>query len=69
MAYWPAGYVIARQLSNGAIKIAHITALQRDRTAALEKACEAALKRKSRKRKRIQKGGTLTGETGTKLST
>ena len=38
--------------------------LMRDRIASLEKANEAATKRKQRKKKRIQKQGTLTRAEG-----
>jgi hypothetical protein len=60
---------IARQLSKGATKMAYAAVLQRDRAAALERACEAATERKQRKRKRIQDGGALTGAQGTQKAT
>jgi hypothetical protein len=59
---------MARQLSKGATKMAHLTVLQQNRAAALEKACKAATQRKQRKRKRIQEGGALTVAQGIKLS-
>ena len=47
--------------------MSHNIVLPRDRVAQLEEANEAVAKRKLYKRKRIQKGGTLTSKAGTKL--
>ena len=56
------------QLVKGAHKMAHQVELMRDRIASLEKTVEEATKRKSRKRKRIQQGGTLTYKAGSELA-
>jgi uncharacterized phage infection (PIP) family protein YhgE len=56
------------QLVKGAHKIAHQVKLMRDRITSLKKTVEEATKRKSRKRKRIQEGGTLTYRAGIQLA-
>ena len=55
------------QLVKGAHQIAHQAELMRDRVATLEKALEEASKRKSRKRKRIQKGEDISFEAASQL--
>ena len=45
----------------------HSAVLMRDRIASLERANEAALTRRQRKRKRIQKQGTLTKAEGEEI--
>jgi hypothetical protein len=57
------------KLSKGAAYVAHKLVLSQKRNAELEAANEAATRRKSRKRKRIQQGGTLTAEEGLQLTT
>jgi hypothetical protein len=57
------------KLSKGAAYVAHKLVLLQKRIAELEAANEAATRRKSRKRKRIQQGGTLTAEEGLQLTT
>ena len=47
--------------------MSHELVLLRDRVSRLEKANEAATKRKQRKRKRIQKQGTLTKAEGEEI--
>ena len=47
--------------------MAHQAELMRDRIAILEKTIQETTKRKSRKRKRVQEGGTLTYSTGSAL--
>ena len=56
------------QLIKGAEMIAHSAVLLGNRVAELQAANEAATRRKSHKRKRIQKEGTLTIEEGTRLT-
>lgn len=48
--------------------IIHSAVLLSEENAALRKACEAVSQYKARKRKRIQKGGTLTKEAGAELA-
>ena len=55
------------QLTKGAVKMWYEIVLLRDRVHHLVQANKAATKRKSRKRKQIQREGTLTGEQGSKL--
>jgi hypothetical protein len=50
---------MVEQLNKGHTKMAHLTAIQRSRTAALEQAVKVLTQRKQRKRKRIQEGGAL----------
>jgi len=57
-----------KQLTKGAVKMSHEIVLLRNQVHNLVQANEAATKRKSRKRKRIQQEGTLTGEQGSILS-
>jgi hypothetical protein len=54
-------------LIKGARGMGYELVLLRDRVSALEKANEAAIKRRQRKRKRLQKGGTLTLVEGEEL--
>jgi hypothetical protein len=49
--------------------VAHALVLSQKRIAELKAANEAAIKRKSHKRKRVQKEGTLTVENGLRLTT
>jgi len=55
-------------LSKGAATMMHQATLLRDTVASLQKANEAATKRKARKKKRIQREGTLTMEAGSQLA-
>jgi hypothetical protein len=55
------------QLARGAEMMAHLIVLLRDKISALEKANRAAIKRKQRKKKRIQKRGTLTKAEGEEI--
>ena len=64
----PASIVAAiDQLRKGAEVMIHSAVLMRDRIASLERANEAALTRRQRKRKRIQKQGTLTKAEGEEI--
>jgi multidrug efflux pump subunit AcrA (membrane-fusion protein) len=56
------------QLTKGAEMMIHEAALLKQRVAMLQKANEAANQRKARKRRRIQKGGSLTVGNGVDLS-
>jgi len=56
------------QFIKGAHQLAHEHELMRDRIATLEKALHEATKRKSRKRKRVQDGRTLTYDGGSQLA-
>jgi len=56
------------QLIKGAQIIIHSAVLLGEENVALKKTCEAASQHKAHKRKRIQKGGTLTKEAGTELA-
>jgi hypothetical protein len=56
-------------MAKGAAIAAHELALAKKRVAELEAANEAATRRKSHKRKRIQKEGTLTVGEGVRLTT
>ena len=58
-----------KSLSKGAEMIAHALVLSQKRIAELKAANEAATRRKSYKRKRVQKEGTLTVEEGLRLTT
>jgi hypothetical protein len=58
-----------KSLSKGAEMIAHALVLSQKRIAELEAANEAATRRKSYKRKRVQKEGTLIVEEGLRLTT
>jgi hypothetical protein len=61
----PASIIAALEtLRKGAEKIAYRAALMGDRIASLERANQAATTRRARKKKRIQKQGTLTKEEG-----
>lgn len=61
----PASIIAAiNQLKKGAKVMLHSAALLKDRVTTLEKANEVATKRKQRKKKRIQKRGTLTKAEG-----
>ena len=53
-----------KSLSKGAEMMAHALVLSQKRIAELEAANEAATRRKSYKRKRVQKEGTLVVEEG-----
>ena len=53
-----------KSLSKGAEMMAHALVLSQKRIAELEAANEAATRRKSYKRKRVQKEGTLIVEEG-----
>ena len=55
------------QLKKGAEVIMHSAVLMRDRIISLERANDAAVKRKQRKKKRIQKRGTLTKAEGEEI--
>jgi hypothetical protein len=55
------------QLKKGAKVMLHSAALLKDRVASLERANEAAIMRKQRKKKRIQKRGTLTKAEGEEI--
>jgi hypothetical protein len=55
---------MVEQLNKGHTKMAHLAAIQRSRTAALEQAVKELTHRKQRKRKRIQEGGALLVEQG-----
>jgi hypothetical protein len=55
------------QLARGAEMMAHSIVLLRDQISTLEKANQAATKRKQRKKKRIQKRGTLTKAEGEEI--
>ena len=55
------------QLIKGAHQVVHQFELMHDRVATLEKALEEATKRKSRKRKRIQKGDEISFENALQL--
>jgi hypothetical protein len=57
---------MVEQLNKGHTKMAHLTAIQRSRTAALEQAIKELTQRKQRKRKRIQEGGALLVAQGIK---
>jgi hypothetical protein len=57
------------KFSKGAAMMAHSMVLITKRNAELEAANEAASQRKSRKRKRLQREGTLTAEEGLRLTT
>jgi hypothetical protein len=57
------------KIAKGAALVAHKLVLSQKRIAELEAANEAATRRKSHKRKRIQKEGTLTVEEGLRLTT
>jgi hypothetical protein len=56
------------RLTKGAEKMVHSAVLIHEELSALQKANEVATKRKQRKRKRIQKHGTLTVAEGAKLA-
>ena len=56
------------QFTKGAELMAHSLVLVRKQVAELQAANEAATRRKSHKRKRIQKEGTLTIEEGARLT-
>ena len=58
-----------KSLSKGAEMMAHALVLSQKRIAELKAANEAATRRKSYKRKRVQKEGTLTVEEGLRLTT
>jgi hypothetical protein len=58
-----------KSMSQGAERVIHEDVLLRQRVAELPAANEAATRRKSHKRKRIQKKGTLTVEGGLRLTT
>jgi hypothetical protein len=58
-----------KSLSKGAEMIAHSLVLMTKRNAELEAANEAATRRKSHKRKRIQREGILTIDEGERLTT
>jgi len=58
-----------KSLSKGAEMMAHALVLSQKRIAELEAANEAATRRKSYKRKRVQKEGTLIVEEGLRLTT
>jgi hypothetical protein len=55
------------QLTRGAEIVMHSSVLLRDQVASLQKANEAATKRRERKKKRIQKQGTLTKAQGSEI--
>jgi hypothetical protein len=55
-------------LSKGATIMMHQATLLRDTVASLQKANEAATKRRARKKKRIQREGTLTMEAGSRIA-
>jgi hypothetical protein len=57
------------KFSKGVAIIAHLIVLLTKRNAKLEVANEAALQRKLRKRKRLQREGTLTAKEGLRLTT
>jgi hypothetical protein len=57
------------KIAKGAAVVAHKLVLSQKRIAELEAANEAATRRKSHKRKRVQKEGTLTVEEGVRLTT
>jgi hypothetical protein len=57
------------QLTKGAEMMAHSLVLVRNQVADLQAANEAATRRKSHKRKRIQQEGTLTVSEGVRLTT
>ncbi|KAH9876384.1 hypothetical protein J1614_003863 [Plenodomus biglobosus] len=57
------------KLAKGAASVAHMLVLSQQRNAELQAANEAATRRKSHKRKRLQKEGTLTVEEGVRLTT
>ncbi|EMD63891.1 hypothetical protein COCSADRAFT_91564, partial [Bipolaris sorokiniana ND90Pr] len=59
--------MVINQLKKGAEVIMLSAELMRDRIASLEKANEAATKRRQRKKKRIQKQGVLTKGAGEDL--
>ena len=64
----PASILAAvNQLEKGAEVMLHSAALMRDRIATLERANEAATTRRQRKRRRIQKQGTLTEAEGEEI--
>ena len=56
-------------LTKGAEMMAHSLVLVRNQVAKLQAANEAATRRKSHKRKRIQRDGTLTVSEGVRLTT
>ena len=58
-----------KSLSKGAEMMAHALVLSQKRITELEAANEAATRRKSHKRKRIQQEGTLTVDDGLRLTT
>ena len=57
------------QLTKGAEMMAHLLVLVRNQVAELQAANEAATRRKSHKRKRVQRDGTLTVSEGVQLTT
>jgi hypothetical protein len=58
-----------KKFAKGAEMMAHQIVLMRNQVAELQAANKAATQRKSRKRKRVQKEGTLTVEEGVRLTT
>jgi hypothetical protein len=56
------------KLSKGAERIAHSLVLMRDQVAELQAANKAATRRKSHKRKHVQREGTLTVKEGQRLT-
>jgi hypothetical protein len=56
------------KLSKGAERMAHSLVLMRDQVAELQAANKAATQRRSHKRKRVQREGTLTVEEGQRLT-
>jgi hypothetical protein len=57
------------KFAKGAEIMAHQMVLMRNQVAELQAANKAATRRKSHKRKRVQKEGTLTVEDGVRLTT
>jgi ribosomal protein L32 len=58
-----------KSLSKGAEMMIHQGVLMRQQVSELQEANKAATRRKSHKRKRVQKEGTLTVEDGVRLTT
>ena len=56
------------KLSKGAERMAHSLVLMRNQVAELQAANQAATQRKSHRRKRVQREGTLTVEEGQRLT-
>jgi hypothetical protein len=59
---------LVEQLNKGHTKMAHLNAIQRSRTAALEQAVKEITQRKQRKKKRIQAGGALLVAQGIEMA-